>query len=597
MKKIISVGFVFVFSFLFFKSALAAQFFFSPDKGDVITGQQFDVSVKIKTDGDETLNGAQAKITFDANLLQVVSISKENSLFNLWIQDPAYSNADGTIDFIGGVSGGISGDSLQGIKISFKAKSEGTANLSVNQDESQITANDGLGTNILTQVLGAIFKITAAPPPPVVKPGVPPPPVVVPTPPIAQVPPPIQIVRPVIISKKLPITPELQITLYPNPEQWYNKSVSFLAQWPLPEDITGIVSSINKNSSDILKSPKSEGLFENKVFPPVEEGINYLHIAYENTAGRGKPTNYKLAIDTTPPLSFEVTAKEGSSTSNAQPTLTFATDDQLSGIDYYQIKIPGFDPIITKETSYKLPLLSPGNYRVSVKAFDKAGNASESILQLNILPIASPEILFFNKIIYLGTDSLSVKGTALPNSKVLISIKKLTGETFFSSVSSANDRGYWEAVLTPSFKTETYYLEAKTQDQQGALSLPVKSTFIEVKEKPVFALAGFEISLQMLLGAIIFILLSGFLAGFLFFKGKEKKRSEKVGLNIVVAEKDILAMLATLNEDLEKINRVFEDNKVTKSEVIESKTYLKRVKEELDKAKKYIIEEIEEIDD
>ncbi|GEM_PF-421779 len=598
MKKSFFIIFSIIFSFLFLKSALAAQFFFSPDKGDLVTEQQFDVSIKIKTEGEETLNGSQSKINFDKNLLEVISISKEGSAFNLWIQDPSFSNENGSIDLIGGITGGISGASLQILKISFKAKATGVAALNFIKEESEITAHDGLGTNILTQVSDASFKISQAPPAPIVEPGVPKPvPIPTPTPPVEQVPLPIQIERPVIIAKRLPDLPEVQIALYPDQESWYNKISSFLVQWKLPEDITNIRTTINKNPAETLKSLKGEGLFESKIFPPLEDGINYLHIQFRNTEGWGKIMHYKLSIDTMPPLSFEVDVKEGTTTTNPQPTLTFISGDQLSGIDHYQIKIPNFETITTSETSYKLPLLKPGNYRILVRAYDKAGNISESVVQLNIQPIASPMILFFNKEIYIGIDSLAVKGRSLPNNKILIDIKKLTGETYFSSVNQANDQGFWEAVLTPSFKNETYYLEVTGQDERGALSLPVKSSFITVKGKPIFTIGFLEITAQIFYGVIIIILIIGFLSGFFFLRNRTKEKDKKIEENIIVAEKDLLALFQVVSQDLEKARKAFEDGKISKQEVVESELYLKRIEEKLNKSKKYLVEEIEEIDD
>jgi gas vesicle protein len=578
-------------------SVLAADFFFFPDEGDLYTNQTFDISVKIKTVGDETLNAAQAKINFNKDKLEVVSTNKENSVFNFWLQDPTYSNENGTIEFIGGIAGGLSGASLQVIKISFKTKAEeGFADLNFIKDESAIAANDGLGTNILNLVFGATFKITIPPPPTPEKP-VPPPP---PPPPEVQVPPPVIIERPIIPAVKLPEAPEVQITLYPEEEKWYNKAAPFLAQWKLPEEIIDVNTAVTRSPvlASALKAPKKGGgLFENKIFPPVSDGLNYLHVQFKSTKGWGEVASYKLAIDTMPPLTFDVTVKEGATTDNPQPTFEFISGDHISGLDYYKITIPGKDPIITNKTSYQLPLLGPGKYRVSVRAHDKAGNSSEAIAELNILPIAPPEIIFFSKDVFIGMESLAVKGKSLPNIKVLLYVKKLTGETIFSSVSSANEEGFWEAVLTPSLKKDTYYVEVVAQDQRGALSLPVKSTFIKVREKPVFAIGAFEITAKMLLGGTIGVLILGFLAGFLFFWAQAKAQRKRISNKIVIAERDVAAAFGVINQDLEKCLKAFEDKKVSKNEAAELELYLKRIEEKIKKAQKYISEGIEEIND
>jgi hypothetical protein len=597
MQKKLFIGFLIIFSFLFFKPTLAAQLFFFPSKGDLITDQQLNVSIKIKTDGEETLNAIQGKINFDKDQLEVTSISRGDSSFNLWIQDPIYSNKEGTIEFIAGVAGGISGSSLQVIEVSFRAKNEGVAMLNFDKNESKIAANDGLGTDILSMVLNATFKILPTPLLPIIKPGIPTPlPTPPPPPPVEQVPPPIQIERPIIISKKLPEIPELKVILYPDQAKWYNKISSFLVKWELPEDIIGISTAINKNPVFDLKTSKDEGLFDAKIFPALDNGLNFLHVQFKNTQGWGKIAHYKIAIDTMPAFDFDLSVKEGSVTDNPQPILMFMSSDQLSGTDHYQIRIPEHEPINTQETTYKLPLLEPGNHEISVRAYDKAGNISESNIQLNILPITSPDILFFDKEIFIGTESLSLKGRSSPNGKILIHVKKITGETFFFSTSEVNNEGFWEAVLTPSFKKETYYLEVKAQDERGALSLPVKSSFIQVREKPIFVIGNFEITTKIFFGGIIIILLSGFLSGFLFFRNKVKKKEELVAQKIIIAEKDLLSLFKIIMNDLEKALKAFDDKKIDKNEVIELELYLKRIKEKINNTKKYIIEGIEEID-
>jgi len=597
MKKVILTSLAIIFSLIIFKPAFAADLFLSPSTGDFIGEQKFDVSVKIRTGGEETLNAVQAQVGFDTNQLEVVSISKEGSAFNFWYQEPIFSNTTGKIDFTGGIVGGVAGESLQAIKITFKLKiKEGTVSLNYVSDNSSIAANDGLGTNILSQLLGSTFKITPPPPPEPVKPGIPTPPPVVP-PPTPQIPAPVQIERPVIPAKKLPGTPEVEIALYPEPDKWYNKVAPFLVQWNLPEEVTAIATSLTKSPTATAKSPTSEGLFESKFLASLTDGINYLHVQFKNTQGWGPAANYRLAIDTQPPLNFTVTAKEGESTDNPQPTLTFVSGDNISGIDRYQIKIPGLDPISTTENSYKLPLLSPGKHRISVKAFDKAGNIAESIVEINTIPIASPEILFFNKDVFIGMENLGVKGKSLPNNKIIINIKKLTGETISSDTIDANNQGFWEAVLTPSLKSDTYYFEVTAQDARGALSLPVKSTFIKVRERPVFNIGSVEITAKMLLGGMIVVLILGFTAGVILIRKKTYKFKQRTADKIIVAERDLSGVFTNISGSLEKCLRVFDDRKITPREAMELQGHLKNLENSLDKMKKYLAEEIEEIDD
>ena len=83
-------------------------------------GDQFNADVKIDSQ-DVGVNAGQATIKFSPAVLQVVSIDKTSSVFNFWIQDPAFDNNTGQVTFIGGASSGLVGKSLQVLRIVFKA--------------------------------------------------------------------------------------------------------------------------------------------------------------------------------------------------------------------------------------------------------------------------------------------------------------------------------------------------------------------------------------------------------------------------------------------------------------------------------------------
>ena len=47
------------------------------------------------------MNAASGVISFPADKLEVVSLSKTGSVFTLWVQEPSFSNSAGTINFEG----------------------------------------------------------------------------------------------------------------------------------------------------------------------------------------------------------------------------------------------------------------------------------------------------------------------------------------------------------------------------------------------------------------------------------------------------------------------------------------------------------------
>lgn len=160
IKKIMFLGLLVsvIFSTLF-SSVYAAQIFTSPSKSSVSVDETFRVRVGSDTLG-KNINNAEATITFPTDLIQVISIDSSSSIFNLWVNNPTFSNSSGTITFNGGVSNpGFSGSSGTIFWITAKAKKPGSATFKI-QDAS-VRANDGLGTNVISGVKNSTVSIVA----------------------------------------------------------------------------------------------------------------------------------------------------------------------------------------------------------------------------------------------------------------------------------------------------------------------------------------------------------------------------------------------------------------------------------------------------
>ncbi|MEK7123383.1 MAG: cohesin domain-containing protein, partial [Patescibacteria group bacterium] len=374
--------------FLFGNEVLAAKFYALPQSGNYGIGAAFSVDVKIDSEGDG-VNAAQAAISFNKDVLQIESVDKTGSVFSFWAEAPVYSNSDGNLTFIGGTINGVSGSTLQVLKIKFKSKIAGEGTVAF--DDGAITIDDGTGANILTEMTGANFRISLtgivpkAPPeapgaiPQIPLPGEP-------------IPPPVLIERVPTPAEGLPVAPAVNISIYPDPNKWYDIITPFLATWTLPEDITDVATAINANPN--YKPSKSEKLFDAKIFDVLPEGVLYLHVRFKNKLGWGEVAHYRLAIDTTPPTAFTIESSDGFKTDNPAPIITFETSDGLSGLNYYSIKIGAAEAFESKTGKIKIPLQSPGVRKIIVRAVDVAGNAVSSSIDMETLPIESPAIAF-----------------------------------------------------------------------------------------------------------------------------------------------------------------------------------------------------------
>ncbi|MDO8601288.1 MAG: cohesin domain-containing protein [bacterium] len=150
--------FLLVFTFIPQKTfAQSAYFYLAPVAGNYNVGKNFSVNAMLGTKGVPA-NAAQAVISFPSEKIEVQSISKNNSIFTLWIQEPNWSNSKGEIYFGGGLpSPGYSGSSGKIITILFKAKAKGEAKVGFGKEI--IAANDPWGTNIFSSSAGGSYSI------------------------------------------------------------------------------------------------------------------------------------------------------------------------------------------------------------------------------------------------------------------------------------------------------------------------------------------------------------------------------------------------------------------------------------------------------
>lgn len=572
---------------LFSGDASAAELFATPQTGTHGLNTIFSLDVKINSQGD-SINAAQAHVTFPATILEVSSVSISGSVFGFWPEEPTFSNTNGTVDFIGGTVNGVSGASLHVLTIAFRAKSVGEAHISL--DDGAITIDDGTGTNVLTGATGANHRVSvsavvpqAPAPAPEVVPGGTQQPLPLPGEPI---PPPVIIERVPEPAKGLPHMPNVSVPLYPNPAGWYNIATLFNATWVLPGDITDVATAINANPN--FTPTKSEQLFDNKIFDSAAEGVSYLHVRFRNTIGWGPTAHYRLAIDTAPPTPFTIESASGFETDDPAPVFEFETNDALSGISHYLVKIGDDEAFEWKSGKLQLPLQAPGTRRVSVRALDLAGNGTSANVDLITIPIASPAITFVTDKMFFGAeDGITVKGTALPGLDVRVYLLKTNGELVVEHVARADGNGNWDLVLSEPLGIGKYAVAAQSRDGRGALSLVVSApSIVSVKTQPIIKLGALEIGAGGSALILLTIVIGGFFAGYWYFR----ERQRRLHIDVAMTSRDHSQLHDLLDADLQKITKNFDAMNET-----EKKFLLGRIQENVQKIEKYLIQEIKNI--
>ena len=342
------VGFV---SLFLFQNAQAAVLTLNPVSGSFSVGSTFDVPLFLNTE-NESVNVIEVSLSFPPDKLQLVSPSTGRSIVSVWTAPPTFNNQTGRISLQGGIPGGVNVSSGLFTTLTFRVKGVGQAVLKF-LDETKVLLNDGLGTDVLKQTQGAIYKLTLPPP-----------------------------AGPIVVSET-----------HSDQSRWYQNSTAIL-KWAPEEDVDGYSYMLSDEPVD-LPDNTSEGIRNEIAYKNLSDGVHYFHIKTLRDSAWGGITHFALNIDTTPPASFPIKISPSPRTSSKQPIISFETTDALSGIDFYEYKIvslqsqPEID--LTKSSFFieadgsQVLKLDIGSFDVIVRVLDKAGNFREVVQRLNIV--------------------------------------------------------------------------------------------------------------------------------------------------------------------------------------------------------------------
>lgn len=151
---------ILVIALFFPVTSWAATLYTSPSTQTYESGDTIRVSVYVAS-SDQKINAVSGTLSFSPNTLQVTSISKSNSIVDLWVVEPTFSNSAGTVTFEGiALDPPYQGAAGTVLQITFKARAEGVG--SVKFSNASVLANDGLGTDVVSSTSGSTFTISEA---------------------------------------------------------------------------------------------------------------------------------------------------------------------------------------------------------------------------------------------------------------------------------------------------------------------------------------------------------------------------------------------------------------------------------------------------
>lgn len=440
----------------------AATLFLSPGSTTLRENETISVTVRVNTQA-QSINASEGVLKFNPAHLSVESLTSDGSIFNLNVQEPEYSNVTGTINFAGVIlNPGYSGASGTLLTIRFRARAPGAT--AVTFASGAVLANDGSGTDVLSARSGSNIVIVGAEATPV------------PT-----------------ASPELPVqagqlVPIITSPTHPNPDRWYPSSNARFT-WVLPAGASGVSWLIHPkpdgNPGNVL-----DGLIDEVTFDDIEEGLTYFHIKFQHGGVFGPVAHYGFRTDTEPPLPFTVERLETGDLTDPEPFLTFETEDVTSGIEAYRMHIGDgvwFDvPESPIDRPFRMPLLRPGVYPITVEAIDGAGLTSRATTVITVESITVPVITSYPGQVS-ADEAFLVAGTAAAGHEVTVRAWPvgpiagflLSDKPVATVDAFADDEGRWSLSID-GLGIGTYELQATAGDSRGAVSDPGAGVTVRV---------------------------------------------------------------------------------------------------------------------
>lgn len=477
---IFSKIFFLFFAFLFAPSLVqAASLNFSPASGSYGVGTTFSLSVNVESVA-QAMNAASGVVSFPWDKLEVVSISKQGSIFSLWPVEPSFSNSQGTVSFEGIVlNPGYTGPNGKILTVTFKARSAGVANVSFSS--GSVLANDGTGTNILDGLRVATYTLKdGATSEPVLQSDV------------------------VVNANTLGIFSPT----HPDQDKWYaDDRPEFV--WTLPDEAVEVRTLIGKSPSTVPSVSYNPPISKKKL-DELPDGTYYFAVQVRTKSGWGEISRYRVNIDTTPPKPFSVTFPHGNKSWEPQPVVLFNTEDEKSGISHYEIKIGTEDKPVRSapqalSNPYVLPARTPGNYKLLVTAIDGAGNIRTSSGEYTIEGIDPPVVTYYPESIEEG-DLIKIRGTTYPDSDVMVYVYE-GNDLVLEEYTRSNSLGDFGLVFAKRLNSGVYTFTVRVKDARGAQSLESSPLTISVDSELVSSIVSSI--LKYLSGAIMIILVLG----------------------------------------------------------------------------------------
>jgi hypothetical protein len=564
--------------------ANAATISIIPDNTSVSVGSIFNANVYVSANGT-SINNAEGSISFPPDLLQVISVSNSSSIFNIWLEQPSYSNSTGQISFNGGVPNpGFSSNMGNALRVQFRAIKAGTAPISFSS--ALIRANDGLGTDVTSGKTGTTVNIITSAVNPAVNSTANP--TASPT------------ISPVTktVTEEIPDAPVISSKTAPDEDSWYAiPNVTFT--WPSAKNITGTGILVDSYADSIPQTSYTK-LITSKTINDLRDGTWYIHVRLRNGSGWSKTSHRKIKVDNTAPENINATS---SLTTDDLVQLSISGKDSTSGIQTYKIYLDGASSSLAEisptddlgNAIYVLSVLNPGPHQVIIEAYDYAGNHSAESISIQAPDLKTPKILTYKPQVVKG-ERIEITGNAYyPKTDVVLTVEEGGGiAQTFTVTTDAN--GMFD--FAGNYTKDTGVITISAQTVRGTSvelkSLPSEKINILVNKTPfaIFSDNTVEI-LKVAIPAVSLFLGMLLIIFYAFYKMRKLKKVLKK--DFAQAESDVHETFKTMKDDNKSIVKMLTKASTLRKLTKEESAILENLNQNVEAAEKYFTNKIKKI--
>ncbi|MFA6494863.1 MAG: hypothetical protein WC246_00660 [Candidatus Paceibacterota bacterium] len=305
------------------------------------------VSVQLVS-GGESINAIRAHLKFDQRVVSIEKLDVAGTLCeNGVVLDSVVDEINGTVLFSCVIPGGYQGSGGVVVRALLHPIGAGDASLSFLPD-SQVLANDGLGTNVLRFASGGNYVVGGPADP----------------------------LRLLVFSPS-----------HSNENQWYpSRDVTFSWNAALPKDAVYRYALDQNPLNDFSQDDAVSTTTNLSVHLSVpNDGDWYFHVAAVAGSVAGPTATLPIRIDATPPRQPIILLSDASVSVGEVVRLAFGSEDETSGLQKnFYIAIDNQPTFLPAASPLFIPFVDAGQHAITVRAIDNAGNRADATVYVSV---------------------------------------------------------------------------------------------------------------------------------------------------------------------------------------------------------------------